>query len=153
MDVRVELSSSAPHCHLVELDGWHAYADGDGLAVLSAGSYAFVHFQVGPDHRDVFQCFGAVTDQGCVAHWGCHFAVFDEICLGGGKDELAVGDVNLTATEVDGVEAALDAPNNVLGCIVAGEHVSVGHARHGDGLVAFAAAGAGVGHAHQPRGE
>ena len=40
---------------------------------------------------------------------------------------------------------------NVLGLVVAGQHVGVGHARHGDGLVALAAAGAGVGRAHEPR--
>ncbi len=37
--------------------------------------------------------------------------------------------------------------------VVAGEHVGVGHARHGDALVAFAAAGTGVGGAGKPRGE
>ena len=40
-----------------------------------------------------------------------------------------------------------------FGSVVAIEHVGVGHARHGDVLVAFAASVAGVGHAHQAGGE
>ena len=39
------------------------------------------------------------------------------------------------------------------GIVLPGQHVGVGHARHGDVLVAFAAAVAGVGHAHQARGK
>ena len=37
--------------------------------------------------------------------------------------------------------------------VLAGQHVGVGHARHGDVFVAFAAAVAGVGHAHQAGGK
>ncbi len=37
--------------------------------------------------------------------------------------------------------------------VLPGEHVGVGHARHGNVLVAFATAVAGVGHAHQAGGE
>ena len=43
--------------------------------------------------------------------------------------------------------------DDVLGHVVAVEHVGVGHARHGDVVVALAAAGAGVGRAHEARGE
>ena len=49
--------------------------------------------------------------------------------------------------------AALDAADDVFGQVGAGEHVGVGHARHGDVVVALAAAGAGVGRAHQAAGE
>ena len=36
------LPSGTADGHFVELDGWHAYADGDALAVFTAGADAFV---------------------------------------------------------------------------------------------------------------
>src|SRR5271170_7622503 len=73
------LSSRTPDGHLVQLDGGHAYAYGDGLAVFAAGAYAFIQLQIVADHRHVFQGFGAVADQGGVADGGGDFAVFDEV--------------------------------------------------------------------------
>ena len=43
--------------------------------------------------------------------------------------------------------------DDVFGQVFAVQHVGVGHAGHGDGLVAFAAAAAGGGSAHEARGE
>jgi hypothetical protein len=42
---------------------------------------------------------------------------------------------------------------NVFGRVVAGQHVGVGHARHGDVTDSSRGGRAGVGRAHQPRGE
>ncbi len=128
-------------------------ADGHALAFLAAGADAFIEAQIVADHRDILERLGAVADERCVLDRRGDFAVFDEIGLAGGEDELAVGDVHLTAAEVDGVEAALDRAKNVFRRIVAGEHVGVGHARHGDGLIALAAAVAGLRNAHEARGE
>ena len=47
----------------------------------------------------------------------------------------------------------LDRANDVLGIVLAGEHVGVGHARHGDVLVTFPASIAGIRDAHQFRGK
>ena len=147
------LLAGAADGHLVELDGGHAYAYGDGLAGFAAGSYAFVEGEVVADHGDVLEGFGAVADEGGAFDGAGDLAVFDEVGLGGGEDELAVGDVDLASAEVDGVEAALDGLDDVLGHVVAVEHVGVGHARHGDVVVALAAAGAGVGGSHEAGGE
>ena len=84
---------------------------------------------------------------------GGDLAVFDHVGFAGGEDEFAVGDVDLASAEIDGVNAVLHGANDVFGIVLPGEHVSVGHARHGDVLVALAASVAGVGDAHQARGK
>ena len=56
--------------HFVELDGGHADADGDALAVFAAGADAFVQLEIVAHHGDVFEGLGAVADQGCVALTG-----------------------------------------------------------------------------------
>ena len=104
--------------HAVELDGGHADTDGDGLAVLAAGADAFVEGEVVADHGDEFEGFGAVADEGRALDRRGDAAILDEVGLGGGEDELAVGDVDLAAAEVDGVEAALDAADDVFGRVV-----------------------------------
>ena len=91
------------------LDGGHSDTDGHALPGLAAGANSFIQGQIVADHGDVLQSFGAVADEGCALDRAGDFAVFDEVGLGGGEDELAVGDVDLAAAEVDGVEAALDA--------------------------------------------
>src|SRR4029077_3980319 len=55
----------------------------------------------------------------------------------------------LAATEVHGVHTVLDRADDIFGIVLPGEHVSVGHARHGNVLVAFATAVTGVSHSHQ----
>src|ERR1019366_4149407 len=146
------LSCSADR-HAVEPYGGHADTDGDGLPGLAAGANSFIQGEIISDHGDILQSFGAVADEGCALDRAGDFAVFDEVGLGGGEDELAVGDVDLSAAEVDGVEAAGDRLDDVLRHVGAVEHVGVGHARHGDVVVALAAAGAGVGRAHEAGGE
>ena len=80
-------------------------------------------------------------------------AVFDQVGLRRGEHKFAVGDVDLAAAEIHRVDAILHGANDVFGIVLPGEHVGVGHARHGNVLVAFAAAVAGVGHAHQAGGK
>ena len=70
-------------------------------------------------------------------------AVLDQVASDGGEDEIAVGDVHLAAAEVRAVEAAFHRAEDLLRVALAGEHEGVGHARHGDVLVAFSAAVAG----------
>src|ERR1700750_916387 len=88
----VYLGAGAADGHLVELDGGHAYAYGDGLAGLAAGSYAFVESQIVSDHGDVLEGVGAVADEGCAFYRAGDLAVFDQVGLAGREDELAVGD-------------------------------------------------------------
>src|SRR6202789_2196335 len=145
--------AGATDSHAIKLDGWHADADGNALARFATGANPFVEREIIANHRDVLQRFGPIANQGCALHRSRYDAVLDEVRLAGGEDKFAAGDVYLAATEVDGVEAALDGLENVGGNVVAVEHVGVGHARHGDGLIALAAAAAGVGHVHQARAE
>ena len=80
-------------------------------------------------------------------------AIFDQVSFGSGEDELAVRNIHLAATEVHRVNAAFHGTNNIVRIVIAGEHVSIGHARHGDVLVTFTASITGIGHAHQTRRE
>ena len=139
--------------HAVELDGGHADTDRHALAFLAAGADAFIEPQVVAHHRDILQRLGAVADQRSVLYRRGDLAIFDQVGLAGGEDEFAVGDVHLAAAEVHRVEAALHRAQDVLRRILTGQHVGVGHARHRDSLIAFAAAVAGLRNAHQPRRE
>ena len=103
------------------------------------------------DHLHPLHGFRAVADQGGALHRRGDAAVLDEIGLGRRKHVFAAGDIDLTAAEIHRVQAALDRADHVLGRILAGEHVGVGHPRHHQMRERFAAAVAGGGHAHQPR--
>ena len=43
--------------------------------------------------------------------------------------------------------------DDVLRIVLTSEHVGIGHARHGNVFVTFAASVASVGHSHQPSGQ
>src|SRR6185503_5001414 len=75
----------------------------------------------------------------------------DPIGLRAGENELAAGDVDLAAAEAPGVDAVLDALDQLAGIVPTGEHEGVGHAWHGRMGEAFPPAVAGRRHAHQPR--
>ena len=149
----LELSAGAADSHFVEFNGGHAYAYGDALSSFAAGANAFVEFEVVADHGDVLECFRPIADQGGVFNRGGDHTVFNEVGFGSGENELAIRDVDLAAAEVDSVEATLDAADDVFWFIFAGQHVGVGHAGHGNALVVFTAAGAGVGCAGETGGE
>src|SRR5215472_1631537 len=147
------LSRGPAHRHAVQFERGDTDADRHRLAVFPAGSYTLIELQIVADHGDLGQRVRAVTDQGAVLERRANLAVFDHVGLGRGKDELAVGDVYLASTEVHRIDAALYRADDVLRRIVAGQHVSVGHARHGDVLIALATAVACVRHAHEFGGE
>ncbi|KAG1242028.1 hypothetical protein G6F68_016396 [Rhizopus microsporus] len=69
--------------------------------------------------------------------------------LGGREHILATGDVDLAAAEVDRVQALLHRADHFLRVMLAGTHVGVGHAWHGQVRERFAAPVAGRCHAHQ----
>src|SRR5581483_10746222 len=137
----------------IDLEGGNADADGDGLAILAAGTDALVELEIVAHHGDARENVGPIADEGGVLERRGDFAVFDEIRLTGGEDEFPVGNVDLAPTEINGVNAVLDGLEDVFGRVLAGEHVGVGHARHGDVFVTFAAAVAGVGHVHKAGGK
>src|SRR5208283_891454 len=63
----------------VDLDGWDAYADGNGLSIFAAGADAFIEFQIIADHRNPGQDIGPVADKRCPLDGRSDLSVFDEI--------------------------------------------------------------------------
>src|SRR5207245_11703687 len=57
---------------------------------------------------------GAVADERGAFDRVGHLAVLDQVRLGGREHELAVGDVDLAAAEIRGVEAFLHAADDLL---------------------------------------
>src|SRR5262249_36569208 len=125
------------------------YAHRHALPVFPAGADTLIELQIVANHRDAGEHVWPVADQGSATHRRGHLSILDQIGLARGEDELAIRDIYLAAAEVHGVKAALHAANDVLGLLIAGQHVGVCHARHRDVLVTLAASVAGVGHLHQ----
>src|ERR1700678_3436156 len=143
------LFRSPAHGHAVDLNSRDAHSYRNGLSIFAASADAFVEFQIVAHHRDASQHVRAVADQSCSFDGRGDVAVFDHVGFRGSEDEFSVGDIDLASAEVDGVDATLHRANNVFGIVLTGEHLGVGHARHGNVFVAFAASIAGVGHSHQ----
>ena len=80
-----------------------------------------------------------------------NLAVFDQVALGGGEDEVAAGDVHLPAAERGAVEPLGNAADDFRRIAFARQHEGIGHARHGDVLIAFAPSAAGGGGFQQSR--
>ena len=97
----------------------------------------------------MFQHFRAVADYGRAFDGILQFAVFHPPRFRRAEHEFAAGNVHLTAAEIDGVNAFIERGDDFFGVVAAVFHKGVGHARHGGGGVAFAAAVAGGLHAHQ----
>src|SRR5271157_25478 len=75
-------------------------ADGNGLAVLAAGSDAFVELQIVADHGNLGQHVGAVAEGRRFWGGGGGGPVLDRVALGRGKDDFPVGDANLPAAKI-----------------------------------------------------
>src|SRR5271154_6965281 len=125
-----------PQCRLAD-------ADRHALAVLAAGADAVVQREGVADHGDTVQVGRAVADQHRALDRRADFAVLDAVGLGALEHIFAGGDVDLAAAEIGGVDAVLNRGDDLAGIFCAGEHVSVGHARHRHMRKAFAAAVAG----------
>src|SRR4029077_12985884 len=93
----------------------------------------------------------AVADEHCAFDRCANLAVFDPVGLGALEHIFPRRDVNLAAAEVHSIEAVLDRSDDFLGVVVAGEHVSLRHARHRHVCVRFTPAIAGGPHVHEPR--
>src|SRR5262249_43162907 len=103
------------------------------------------------DHADAVEVGWAVANQHGALQRRAYFAVLDSIGLGHVEHVLARGDVDLTAAEVDRVDAVLDRRDDLGRVVAARKHVGVGHAWHRHMRVAFASPVAGRLHVHQPR--
>ena len=140
----------AAYGETIDLDGWNSYSDRDRLTVLAARAYTFIEFQIVAYHGDSSQYVGAVSDQCCALDRRGNLAIFDQVSLGSRKNKLAIRNIHLATAEIHGIDATFDGMDDVLRIVITGKHVSVGHARHGNVLVTFAASIAGVGDTHQP---
>ena len=107
---------------------------------LAAGPAAIAHLEVVAHAGDLAEHIGAVADQIDVANRRSDLPVLDQVALRDRKDEVAVGDVDLSAREGLAVDAEVDAADQVLGRVLARRHVGVGHARHRDVAERLAAA-------------
>src|ERR1700734_296286 len=135
----------------VDAQGGLADADGNPLAVLAAGADAVVELEIVADHRHPVQVGRAIADQHGALDRRADFAVLEPIGFGALEHVFARSDVDLAATEIDGIDAVLHRGDDLAWVAVAGQHVGVGHARHRHVGETFAPAVAGRLHAHQAR--
>src|SRR5262249_7186328 len=91
-----------------------ADADRHALAVLAAGADALVELHVVADHRDAGERIRPVADQHRALDRRTDLAVLDQVRFGGVEHELARGDVDLAAAEIDRVEPALDRADDLV---------------------------------------
>src|SRR5580704_14572130 len=133
----------------VDAQGRLADADGDALAVLAASADAVVELEIVADHRYAAQVGRPVADQHGAFDRRADFAVLEPIGFRALEHVFARGDVDLTAAEIDGVDAVLHRGDDLARVAVAGQHVGVGHARHRHVAETFATAVSGGLHAHQ----
>src|SRR6266498_1883731 len=102
-------------------------SDRDALALLAAD--ALLDVEVGAERVHRGDHAGAVADQVGATHGGGDLAVLDQVALRHAEHELTGDRVDLPPAEPLGVQATRGLPDDLLGIVVAGEDVGVGHAR------------------------
>src|SRR3954453_179445 len=98
----------------VDLQRGDSDADWNALSVFAAGSDAFIELQIAAHHADARKHVGTIADESSVLQRSGDLAILDHVALGSGEDELAVGDINLAATEVHGVNATFHGADDVF---------------------------------------
>src|SRR5574338_674698 len=112
--------------------------DWDALSALAAGADAIIELEVVADHFDPRQRARTIANKRRALDRIFDRAVLDVVGLGALEDELAGGDVDLSASEIDRVNTALQGFEDLAGLAIAGGHEGVGHARHRPVRIAFA---------------
>src|SRR5215469_2694683 len=135
----------------VDLDSRNPHPDWHRLPIFSASTNPLVELEIISDHRYTSERIRTVANQRRALNRSGDTSVLDQVSLRRGENKLPIRDVHLPATEIHRINSALDRSQNVLGIILACQHVSVRHARHGDVLVALTPPVAGIGNAHQLR--
>src|SRR5579859_6051310 len=90
-------------------------------------------------HDYISKRFGTVSDKVHALERRRQLAVFDEVALGQREDEIAIGDVDLPASELLRKNPVFHASYDVLGLVFSGQEDGVRHTRHGVAGEAFAA--------------
>ena len=119
------------------------------LSFLAAGTNAAIEFEIRTDHRDLAKYSRPVTDEHCTFDRSGQLSFLDEIGLVHGENEFARRNVDLAAAEVRRVNAFVYRSYDLLGIVLACQHVGIGHARHRDMCKRLPAAIAGRCNPHQ----
>src|SRR5262249_5538038 len=119
------------------------------LAVLAAGADAVVELEVVADHAHAVEIGRTVADQHRALDRLRQLAALDLVGLGHLENVFAGGDVDLAAAKRHGIDAVLDRGDDLARSALAGEHIGIGHARHGHVGVALPPAIAGRFHVHE----
>src|SRR6266511_3643806 len=101
----------------VHAQGRLADSDRDALAILAAGADAGIKLEVVADHHGSLEGPSKLS-------------ILDPVSLGDLEDAFARSDVDLTPTEIGGIDPALDRGDDLGRCVRAGKHVGIGHAWH-----------------------
>src|SRR5206468_10167694 len=107
-----------------------AYAHRYALPIFAARADPGIQCEIVADHRYFRQRVGTIADQCRAFYRMSDLAVFDHPSLGSGKHEFTAGDVDLSATEVRGVETAFHRRDDLLRIALTCKHHRVGHTRH-----------------------
>ncbi len=119
------------------------------MAAFAAHADAIIQCHVVAKANDLVQRGWAIANQCCAFDGIAKLAVLDQIGLGTAEHEFARHDVDLPAAKAFGEDTVFDAAQQFGRVVIAAAHECVGHARHGCMGVAFAAAIARGGNAHQ----
>src|SRR5215469_16887111 len=103
-----------PDRQILHLEGRLTHTHRDALAILATRPNPIIQLQIVADHGDTGQHVRSVADERGALQGRADAAVLDGIGLAGGEDELARGDVDLAAAEVDGVDAARHRTDDLL---------------------------------------
>src|SRR5262249_9749066 len=114
---------------------------------------AIVQLQIVPHHAHACEHIGTIADECRTFERRTELAILDGIRLTRGEHELAGGDINLAAAEVDSIDAALDGTDDLLRIMRTRPHVSVGHTRQSEMRKGFAPPIPSRPRPHEPRVE
>src|SRR5262249_2896669 len=114
-------------------------ARGDRHALALLAAHASPRFEVVPYCIDHTQHFGAVADELRSANRARDLALLDAVGLGDAEAKVAGRGVDLSAAELDAVDAVFDAANDVVGFRLAGEQERIRHAWQRQMAIRFAA--------------
>ena len=123
--------------------------DGHPLTLFAAIPHAGIECHVVAKAADLLKGGGAIADQGGALHRRTDLAILHPVGLGAGEDELAIGDVYLTAAKADGPDTIRHVPDEIFGGCVTAQHIRVGHSRHRRMCKALASTVAGGFDSHQ----
>ena len=89
------------------------------MTSLAAIAHAGIKRHIIAQGADLFEGGGAVTDEGGTGDRLTDLAISNAVGLGAGKHEFAICDVDLTATESDGINSVFQVRDQCFGGSIA----------------------------------